>query len=78
MPDCCGPSRLCWGVASDPTVSRLIVTLAAVGNEALTTIRSARAEVRQVIVDVDGVLGSGPLRKAGRGRPGRSRLDITF
>ncbi|MCX4482354.1 IS1380 family transposase [Streptomyces anulatus] len=59
-------------VASDPTVSRLIDTLAAAGNKALTAIRSARAEVRehvwtlakdaapdaagQVIVDLDGVL----------------------
>ncbi|WP_406739693.1 IS1380 family transposase [Streptomyces atratus] len=59
-------------VASDPTVSRLIDALAAVGPKALTAIRSARAEVRervwklagasspdaagQVIVDLDGVL----------------------
>ncbi|MET8130333.1 IS1380 family transposase [Streptomyces sp. NPDC005065] len=59
-------------VASDPTVSRLIDTLAAAGDKALTAIRSARAEVRQyvwtlakdaapdaagqVIVDLDGVL----------------------
>ncbi|MFI6005455.1 IS1380 family transposase [Streptomyces sp. NPDC051366] len=59
-------------VASDPTVSRLIDTLAAAGPKALTAIRSARAEVRehvwklagasspdtsgQVIVDLDGVL----------------------
>ena len=59
-------------VASDPTVSRLIDTLAAAGPKALTAIRTARAEVRehvwklageaapdadgQVIVDIDGVL----------------------
>jgi hypothetical protein len=59
-------------VASDPTVSRLIDTLAATGPRALTAIRSARAEVRewvwkiagdaapdtggQVVVDLDGVL----------------------
>jgi hypothetical protein len=59
-------------VASDPTVSRLIDTLAAAGARALAAIRTARAEVRdhvwqlagrdaphadgQVIVDIDGVL----------------------
>ncbi|MEU9653157.1 IS1380 family transposase [Streptomyces sp. NPDC048110] len=59
-------------VASDPTVSRLIDTLAAVGGKALTAIRAARAEVRsriwelaagrapdadgRVTVDLDGVL----------------------
>ncbi|MER6732588.1 IS1380 family transposase [Streptomyces puniciscabiei] len=59
-------------VASDPTVSRLIDTLAASGEKALQAIRSARAEVRnrvwllagkdapdvggQVTVDLDGVL----------------------
>lgn len=59
-------------VASDPTVSRLIDTLAAAGPKALTAIRTARAEVRtrvwelagedspaaggSVIVDIDGVL----------------------
>src|SRR6266545_2428687 len=59
-------------VASDPTVSRLVDTLAAAGPTALAAIRSARAEVRervwglaadaapdaggQVIVDLDGVL----------------------
>ncbi len=59
-------------VASDPTVSRLVDTLAAVGSQALAAIRTARAEVRnhvgqlagpdaphadgQVIVDIDGVL----------------------
>jgi len=59
-------------VASDPTVSQLIDTLAAAGPKALTAIRSARAEVRtrvwklagangpaadgSVIVDIDGVL----------------------
>ena len=59
-------------VASDPTVSRLIDTLAAGGNRALTAIRQARAHVRehvwqlagdaapdaggQVTVDLDGVL----------------------
>jgi len=59
-------------VASDPTVSRLIDTLAAAGPKALAAIRSARAEVRSqvwelagarspaadghVIVDIDGVL----------------------
>lgn len=59
-------------VASDPTVSRLIDTLAAAGPKALTAIRAARSEVRervwkvagdaapdrggQVIVDLDGVL----------------------
>ncbi|WP_416975936.1 IS1380 family transposase [Streptomyces sp. 4F14] len=59
-------------VASDPTVSRLIGTLAASGEKALTAIRAARSEVRkkvwelagerapdaggQVTVDLDGVL----------------------
>ncbi|CAG6391172.1 IS1380 family transposase [Streptomyces cocklensis] len=59
-------------VASDPTVSRLIDTLAAAGPNALTAIRNARAEARehvwnvakdaapdaagQLIVDLDGVL----------------------
>lgn len=59
-------------VASDPTVSRLIDTLAGSGERALQAIRSARAEVRnrvwllagtkapdaarQVTVDLDGVL----------------------
>ncbi|MEU6774722.1 IS1380 family transposase [Streptomyces sp. NPDC046759] len=59
-------------VASDPTVSRLIDTLAAAGSKALAAIRAARAEARervwnvaktaapdvagQVIVDLDGVL----------------------
>ncbi|MDJ0460552.1 IS1380 family transposase [Streptomyces sp. H27-C3] len=59
-------------VASDPTVSRLLDTLAAAGPKALTAIRTARSEVRnrvwrlakqaapdasgQVIVDIDGVL----------------------
>ncbi|MFG2504218.1 IS1380 family transposase [Streptomyces rubiginosohelvolus] len=59
-------------VASDPTVSRLIDTLASGGRRTLTAIRAARAEVRdrvwklagevapdvggQVIVDIDGVL----------------------
>jgi hypothetical protein len=59
-------------VASDPTVSRLIDTLAAGGNRTLTAIRTARAHVRehvwdvagpaspdaagQVVVDLDGVL----------------------
>ncbi len=65
-PDVFGP------VASDPTVSRLIDSLAAAGPKALTAIRSARAEVRshvwelagpnapgadgRVTVDIDGVL----------------------
>ncbi|MFC9914991.1 IS1380 family transposase [Streptomyces sp. NPDC127197] len=59
-------------VASDPTVSRLIDTLAAGGKRALAAIRTARAEVRkrtwqladhrapnadgQVTVDIDGIL----------------------
>lgn len=59
-------------VADDPTVSRLIDTLAASGEKALTAIRTARSEVRrrvweladdrapnagaQVTVDLDGVL----------------------
>jgi hypothetical protein len=59
-------------VASDPTVSRLIDTLAAGGKRTLAALRTARAEVRdrvwtlageaapdsggQVIVDLDGVL----------------------
>ncbi|MBT2441819.1 IS1380 family transposase [Streptomyces sp. ISL-36] len=59
-------------VASDPTVSRLVGTLAAGGNRALTAIRQARAHARehvwqlagdtapdadgQVTVDLDGVL----------------------
>lgn len=65
-PDVFGP------VASDATVSRLIDTLAAGGKRALAAIRTARAEVRehlwkltgvlapdadgQVIVDLDGLL----------------------
>src|SRR5690606_31612591 len=60
-------------VASDPTVSRLIDTLAGAGERALKALRRARADVRervwtlagpaapdaggQVIVDLDGVLG---------------------
>lgn len=63
---------VCGLVASDPTVSRLIDTLAAAGDKALAALRSARADVReyvwklagasapdaggQVIVDLDGVL----------------------
>jgi hypothetical protein len=59
-------------VASDPTISRLVDTLAGSGKRALTAIRRARAQVRehvwalageaapdqdgQVIVDLDGVL----------------------
>jgi hypothetical protein len=59
-------------VASDPTVSRLVDTLAAAGPRALAAIRRARADVRdrvwrlageaapdaggEVIVDIDGVL----------------------
>ncbi|MFF1903082.1 transposase, partial [Kitasatospora sp. NPDC058218] len=59
-------------VASDPTVSRLIDTLAAAGPRALAAVRRARADVRKrvwqlagqtapdadsrVIVDIDGVL----------------------
>lgn len=59
-------------VASDPTVSRLIDTLAKAGPKALTVICTARSEVRehvwklaadtapdtegQVVVDLDGVL----------------------
>jgi hypothetical protein len=59
-------------VASDPTVSRLIDTLAASGDKALQAVRSARSEVRsrvwslagkrapnadgQVTIDLDGVL----------------------
>jgi hypothetical protein len=59
-------------VASDPTVSRLVESLASAGPRALTAIRRARAEAReriwklagddapdaggQVIVDIDGVL----------------------
>jgi hypothetical protein len=59
-------------VASDPTISRLIGTLAASGEKALQAIRSARSEVRhrawslagknapdadgQVVIDLDGVL----------------------
>lgn len=59
-------------VASDPTVSRLIDTLAAAGDKALTAIRAARAAARahawhladerspatgdQVTIDIDGVL----------------------
>lgn len=59
-------------VASDPTVSRLVDTLAAAGPRALTAVRRARTEVRErvwrlagqaapdaggeVVVDIDGVL----------------------
>ncbi len=65
-------SALFGPVASDPTVSRLVDTLAAAGSRALAAIRAARAEVRnrmwqlagphaphpggQVTVDIDGVL----------------------
>ncbi|MEU3304569.1 IS1380 family transposase [Streptomyces sp. NPDC006678] len=65
-PDLFGP------VASDPTVSRLVGTLAAAGPRALAAVRQARAEVRErvwslaggaapnaadeVVVDIDGVL----------------------
>ncbi|GGR66155.1 hypothetical protein GCM10010282_68990 [Streptomyces roseolus] len=41
-------------VASDPTVSRLIGTLAASGEKALRAVRSARSEVRQRIWSVSG------------------------
>lgn len=70
MPRC--EPALFGPVASDPTVSRLIGTLAASGEKALQAIRSARSEVRQrvwslagenapdadgqVTVDLDGVL----------------------
>ncbi len=66
-------------VASGPTVSRLIDTLAAAGPKALTTIRAARAEARRrvwrlagrdapdaggtVTVDLDGVLVIAPSDK---------------
>ncbi|SCD83739.1 hypothetical protein F558DRAFT_03722 [Streptomyces sp. AmelKG-A3] len=40
----------CEPVASDPTVSRLIDTLAASGEKALQAIRSARSEVRPCLV----------------------------
>lgn len=70
---CCGPKPAVFGaVASDPTVSRLVDTLALAGPKALSVIRAARAQVReyvwqlagaaapdaggQVIVDIDGVL----------------------
>lgn len=69
-------------VASDPTVSRLVDTLAAAGPRALAAIRTARAQVREhvwkaagpaapdadgsVVVDIDGVAGAGPFREAGR------------
>ncbi|WP_433446388.1 IS1380 family transposase [Streptomyces sp. CA-142005] len=59
-------------VASDPTVSRLVATLAAAGPRALVAVRRARSQVRQqvwklaglaapntggrVVVDIDGVL----------------------
>ena len=36
-------------VASDPTISRLVDTLAAAGSRALAAIRTARAEVRDRI-----------------------------
>jgi hypothetical protein len=41
-------------VASDPTVSRLIDTLASAGPKALAAIRSARAEVRQHVWNLAG------------------------
>ncbi|MET7981061.1 transposase, partial [Streptomyces mirabilis] len=44
-------------VASDPTVSRLIDTLAAAGPKALTAIRSARAEVRSRVWELAGANG---------------------
>ncbi|MDQ0791487.1 hypothetical protein QFZ64_006984 [Streptomyces sp. B3I8] len=68
-------------VASDPTISRLIGTLAASGEEALQAIRPARSEVRgpvwslagknapdadgQVTVDLDGVLVIAAYRPEG-------------
>jgi hypothetical protein len=72
-------------VASDPTVSRLIDTLASGGDRALTTIRTARAGVRehiwtsagqaapdadgQVTVDLDGVLVIAHAEKQDAGGP---------
>ncbi|GAB2906514.1 hypothetical protein GCM10027075_02760 [Streptomyces heilongjiangensis] len=69
-------------VASDPTVSRLIDTLAASGEKALRAIRAARAEVRRhvwrladreapdaggtVTVDLDGVLVIAHSDRGGR------------
>ncbi|MFI9082399.1 transposase, partial [Streptomyces sioyaensis] len=44
-------------VASDPTVTRLIDTLAASGGKALTAIRAARSEVRQRVWELAGDLG---------------------
>ncbi|MET7978257.1 transposase, partial [Streptomyces mirabilis] len=44
-------------VASDPTVSRLIDTLAAARPKALTAIRSARAEVRSRVWELAGANG---------------------
>ncbi len=80
-------------VASDPTVSRLIDTLAASGEKALQAIRSARSEVRQrvwslagenapeadgqVTVDLDGVLVIAHSDKRTRPRPGRRPTAIT-
>ena len=49
-------------VASDPTVSRLIGTLAAGGKRALAAIRTARAEVREG-VSAEGNLASRHVRR---------------
>lgn len=80
-------------VASDPTVSRLINTLATAGGKALTAIRAARAEARKrawqladgkapdaggtVTVDLDGVLVIAHSDKGTPHRRGREPMVNT-
>ena len=73
-------------VASDPTVSRLVDTLAAAGPKALPAIRSARAQVRERVwklagpaaPDADRAGDRGPGRGAGPGALGEAgrRRDL--
>lgn len=55
-------------VASDPTVSRLIDTLASGGNRALTAVRTARAEVREHVWTLAG--------QAARDADGQGTVDL--
>lgn len=80
-------------VASDPTVSRLIDTLAAAGDTALTAIRAARASARErawlladtrspgagdtVTIDIDGVLVTSHSDKQDAAPPGRRATATT-
>jgi hypothetical protein len=67
----CGPA-IFGPVASDPTLSRLIDTLAASGEKALQAIRSARSEVRERVWTLAGRHARRPgdraLRQGGCGR----------